>query len=137
LRAERVLFVGLLLAWELLQVALPEEIVRRARADSTARTLARQVIRWLFRESDQAPGGLETALFHLRARENVWDGLRYCLALALVPPFEAWACLPLPPALSFLYCLVRPIRLSGKDGGQLFQRFLWRSAPPGTPDSVG
>jgi hypothetical protein len=134
LRAERMLFIGLLLSRDLLQGALPEEVVRRARADSTARALAGQVSRRLFQESDRAPGGLESAIFHLRAREQPRDGIRYCLALALVPHFADWAHLSLPPLLSYLYYLVRPLRLVGKGGGQLLHRVLERPTPTAVGD---
>jgi hypothetical protein len=129
LRAERILFIGLLLSRDLLQAALPEEVVRRARADSTARTLAGQVSRRLFQDSDHAPRGVESAIFHLRVREQPRDGIRYCLAMALIPHFADWAHLSLPPLLSFLYYLVRPLRLIGKGGGQLLHLVLERSTP--------
>jgi hypothetical protein len=134
LRSERMLFLGLLLARDLLQAALPEEVVRRARADRTAHTLAGQVSRRLFQDVDTAPGGLESALFHLRVRERPRDGIRYCLALALVPHFADWAHLSLPPLLSFLYYLVRPLRLAGKGAGQWLHRVQERPAPTAVGD---
>src|SRR5262249_54300376 len=117
LRGERILFIGLLLARELLQAALPEEIVRRAWGDKAARLLAARLGRRIFRDTNSSPGGMETALFHFRARERLGDGVRYCLSMALVPHFADWAQLNLPPSLSFLYYLIRPIRLAGKSGG--------------------
>jgi hypothetical protein len=128
LRGERILFIGLLLARELLQAALPEEIVRRAWADKTARSLAARLGRRIFRDSNSSPGGMETALFHVRARERLGDGIRYCLSMALVPHFADWAQFNLPPSLSFLYYLIRPIRLAGKSGGEVLRRLLGRAA---------
>jgi hypothetical protein len=69
-----------------------------------------------FREPDGRPAGLGDALFQLRARERLGDGLRYALSLALAPTVADWASVWLPGQLSFLYYLVRPARLAAKYG---------------------
>jgi hypothetical protein len=136
LRSERMLLLGLLLARELLEAAVPEEIVRRAQADGTVRILVDEVSRRLFRESAELPGGWESGLFYVRSRERLGDGIRFALTLAVVPHFADWAHVRLPQSLSFLYYLVRPIRLLGKTGGQLVDRLLGRAAPASESKSV-
>jgi hypothetical protein len=80
------------------------------------KSLAVQVRERLFREAD---GPLvrraECLYFCIKAREHLPDRVRSCLCL--VPPTEKdRAILPLPASLSFLYYLIRPIRLVGEHG---------------------
>jgi hypothetical protein len=117
LRAERLLLVGLGLGHDLLQEAPPAEVGRKLRADPVARDLARQVWRGLTRGS--SPDGFQEALFHLRVREHFADGLAYGLGLALQPIVADWKLLALPPATSFLYYGLRPVRLAAKYGRRL------------------
>jgi hypothetical protein len=116
LHSERLLLLGLALAGGLLRAPLPDGIASRIRAEPVIPKLVAQVRRWLFRETDGLPGGLERSLFLLHARERLRDGVRYCLSLALVPQISDWEILALPRSLSFLYVLVRPIRLANKYG---------------------
>ena len=117
LAGERMLFLGLFLARDLLQAPLPEEICRRIHTDAVVKGLAAQVRQNLFR--DRPPGGFESALFHFRARERFRDGIRYSLSLAVSPTLADWVLISVPPSFSFLYYLLRPIRLVGKYGQQL------------------
>jgi hypothetical protein len=126
LRCERILLLGLVLAHDLLQAPVPEELVRRARCGPAIRSLARQTCRQMFREAGSRLGGLHDALFHLRAREWLGDGIRYALSLALTPTVADWTRLRVPAALSFLYHLYRPVRLAGKYG----RLVLGRRGPP-------
>jgi len=118
LGSERMLFLGLFLANDLLRTALPEEVVQRLQADPVVKSLAAQVREWLFREAD---GGLELSeesTFFIRMRERLWDRVPYYLLYlcaylrtAMTPNVKDRALLPLPGFLSFLYHLLRPIRL--------------------------
>ena len=118
LGGERMLFLGLFLADDLLGAPLPDEVLRRVRADTSVKALAAQVRQRLFREVNVPPlGVLESSLFHLRARERLRDRVLYCVRLAMSPTEYDWTALPLPPSLSFLYYIVRPVRLlTGKYG---------------------
>jgi hypothetical protein len=116
LHSERVLLLALALVGGLLRAPLPEGIATRIRAEPVIPKLVAQVRRWLFREADGLPGGLERTLFLLHARERLRDGVRFCLSLALVPRISDWEILSLPSSLSFIYFLVRPIRLANKYG---------------------
>jgi len=121
LRCERVLLLGLLLAHNLLEAPVPDELVRRARATPAVPALMALVYRQTFGEGDIGPWGLRNALFHLRARERLRDGLRYALSLALTPTVADWTALRVPASLSFIHYLFRPVRLAGKYGRRLWK----------------
>jgi hypothetical protein len=114
--AVRLLLLGLALAGALLEAPIPEVIGHVIRADRRIPGLVDQVRRWLFRDTDGPPGGLERVRFFLHARERFRDGARFCLSLALVPQITDWEALSLPPYLSFLYPMFRTARLTGKYG---------------------
>lgn len=126
--SERMLLLGLWLAHELLDAELPQELVDRARGDRMLQLLAGQVSQDLFREREAAPGLFESAFFHLRARERWRDRVRYCLGVAMVTTAEDWALFPLPVSLSFIYSLIRPIRLLGRYGRDPLRRLYARGA---------
>jgi hypothetical protein len=121
LRCERILLLGLALAHDLLQAPVPEDLLRRARGVPAVRALAARVAKQMFRWADGRAWGLENGLFQLRVRERPWDGLRYALSLALVPTVADWTALRVPDSFSFLYYLLRPVRLAGKYGRLAFR----------------
>ena len=114
LDSERMLFLGLLLAHDLLGAALPGEVWQKIEATPAVKSLAAQVRKNLFQENRPAPKVTERVSFHLRARERLRDRMRYCVRLALTTTPVDWAILPLPSSLTFLYSLLRPIRLVKK-----------------------
>lgn len=130
LGSRRMLFLGLLLANDLLEAPLPEKVSRMVRADPKTAALARQVREWLFQEPDGASnilakGQLDESRFHpfrVRMRERLRDKIRYAARTALVPTLDDWQYLRLPNFLFFLYYLVRPIRLIVRYGQRLLER---------------
>jgi hypothetical protein len=111
-RCERIVLLGLLLAHELLAAPLPRDVLHQTRRNSWVTDLNTDVQRRLFDAREQTQGGVGNALFQLRCREYVSDGLGYVLNQTLVPAEADWHLLTLPPPLEFLYYLVRPIRLT-------------------------
>jgi hypothetical protein len=107
LRSERMLFLGLYLASDLLEAPLPEEIKARAHSDAAIKSLAAQVRDRLFREVDRLPGIFESWRFQVRIRDRFWDGCRYCLGLVMT--------------LFPLYYVLRPMRLVLKHGGRMLR----------------
>lgn len=107
--SERILFLGLSVAGDLLGARIPEDIERRIRADRAVATLATEVIARLFRAEALTAVSLdlERSIFQLRSRPRLWDKIR----LAATPNETDWALLPLPASLYPLYYLVRPFRL--------------------------
>ena len=126
LRSERMLFLGLYLASDLLEISLPEEASQRVQADPVVRSLAARVRERLFRESNDPRGILESWLFHIRVRERLRDGCRYCLSLVMTPTGIELTLLPLPTLLYPLYYLLRPMRLLAKHGGSMLKH-VWTS----------
>lgn len=130
-RGERLLHLGLLLAQDCLGATLPLEIAQRAASDRLARELLVQVRRQLFVERTGWPGGLESCLFQVRARECWRDSLRLCLTLLLAPTPGKDVVLRLPPSLHFLYAFVRPPELVWR-----YARDLWARLRADAPRRV-
>jgi hypothetical protein len=122
LGVERMLHLGLFLALDLLGAPLPKELYARIQANGVIRALAGWVYQQLGRRDLRAANGWQSSLFHFRVRERLQDGLRYSLSLALAPTVADWTSLSLPAVCSFLYYLLRPVRLAMKYG-----RGLWAS----------
>ncbi|PSO53305.1 MAG: hypothetical protein BRC57_09825 [Cyanobacteria bacterium QS_8_48_54] len=113
LGSDRMLWLGLFLARELLGVTLPEAVLSRMQADAEAKSLAGQVRERIF---ERPPTEMEKHLFLLRARESPQDKLRYLLGLTFTPTAKEWETFPLPKSLYFAYHLIRPIRLMSELG---------------------
>ena len=138
LGARRMLSVGLFLASYLLGATLPEKVSQRIQADSAIEKLAASVRKQLFRDPDgpreisDTPVGKEgfpigLIHFHLMCRERLLDRIRYCLyigSLTVTPTKKDHAFLRLPAFLSFLYYLLRPLRLAGEYGVSPFMKTL-------------
>jgi hypothetical protein len=123
LGSERMLFLGLVLAKDLLETPLPEEVSRRAHADPTVKALARRISERLFRTIDHPPSRFAEIPFrpiHLKMRERWRDKVRYLVRLATTHTVGDWMALPLPKPLFSLYYVVRLVRLAGKYGRRLF-----------------
>ena len=105
-----------LLASDLLETALPKEVLRRVQADPVVKSLAAQVRERIFRAANVPPGILEMISFYLRAMESLGDRVRYCFDLVMIPSPLEWALLPLPAWLFPLYYVLRPLRLAKKYG---------------------
>jgi hypothetical protein len=111
LHGERLVLLGFALAGELVRAPIPEVIAAQIRVDPAIAWLVGAVHRWLFCEVGDLPGPAGQSLFHLRARERWRDGARYLLSQALTPRISDWEALPLPPSFSFVYPVLRPLRL--------------------------
>jgi hypothetical protein len=113
----RMVRLGLLLATGLCAAeSIPDDFLRAARADGTARSLARDVSSRLF---DPTPSRFDALTFHARMRERRTDQLRYLVNVAFTPSGADWGALHLPRPLFPLYALTRPVRLAAKYGRRL------------------
>ncbi len=74
------------------------------------------------------------AFRHLRLLKRPWDKLRYFATVVFAPQLTDCDFLRLPPALGFLYYVIRPLRLAWKWGWQFVQAGYGRlgSKNPGT-----
>ena len=117
--SERMLLLGLRLAADLLDAELPAEVGRALAADAATGRLAAGVVRYLF-TPDLTPGGVARYLrFQLRARRRLRDKMNY-LRFVVTPTEEDLAQLPLPAPLTFLYYLLRPLRMIRTGGPRHF-----------------
>jgi hypothetical protein len=120
---KRILFLGLFIAKDLLNVSLPEKVLHHIEAEPMIKILARKVEQRMFR-SNNSTSFLESCLFHLKAREHLRDRVRYCIQLTMNTTPRDWAFISLPPSLFFLYPLIRPIRLATKYGSLIMRNLL-------------
>jgi hypothetical protein len=118
LGARRMLFFGLILATDLLEIDLPERVRAKARMDGEAQALASRARELLFAEVDSTAEMFSRQSHRIALRESKADRMRLRLSYlvdyvqALVRPNEEdRKQLPLPGFLSFFYIVMRPIRL--------------------------
>jgi hypothetical protein len=110
-RSERMVLLALLLAHELLDAPLDEDLSARARADRGVTELARRTVLRLFDGAEHTPAGLLSGIsYNLLARTSMADRLRY-FGFAFTPTDGDMAAISLPPKLTFAYYLIRPFRL--------------------------
>ncbi len=138
LRSQRILFLGLRLVNELLDVALPEDVSHRVHSDTVIDQVAARVPQRLFSERPDVVNRVETDILRLRLMESRRDKVSftlYRLSKALRPNERDWAFWALPKPLSFFYYVLRPIRLVQEYGRGLW-RYLLRRLPGSRDDSV-
>lgn len=111
---KRMLFLGLYLANNLLGTSLPDLVWQKMQTDPLAKMLAVQVQKALFPEIGQPSKVTRITYFHLRVRERLRDKLYCFLHAAMTPSTSDWTLLPLAEFPSFLYYLIRPVRLTKK-----------------------
>jgi hypothetical protein len=114
LGSERILFLGLYLAKNLLDIDLPDYVWQKVQSDTKIKSLTWMVYKDLFSERNGLLGFLENSLFHLRSIKTSRDRVLYCYFLMIPPRFGDFMFLKLPSSLFFLYYLIRPFRLLGK-----------------------
>jgi hypothetical protein len=88
LGAERMVDLGLCLATNVLDAALPEPIVRRLRSNRTCGLLVASVREWLLSDSPAAMGILQRSLYRMRMTEKPLAGVRYWFRLAHRAAFQ-------------------------------------------------
>jgi hypothetical protein len=108
-RCERVLLLGLSMARELLDADLPPQALSRIRARPGIQVLAQCARNRLFQR--RPPAFLELTWFRLRLIEGPAARIRYCVHRVLWPSVNDLEWIRLPASLSFLYFILRPIRL--------------------------
>ena len=116
LKSTRVFLLGLLLAHDLLDAPLPEEVYDRARRDRHVRWLAAKVCDPLAGRARPSAGVVRRAAFRWRSRDKIANGLWHMVRLALSPTESDRSALGLPAGLSSFYFLVRLWRLMRQYG---------------------
>jgi hypothetical protein len=116
-RTERMLLLGLRLARGLLDATLPAPVVAQAEADEEVESLCAAAAENLFAGAAYGPVPLAGSVgFNLRARPRLREKVRY-FRHVLTPNDADFQAFALPESLSFIYYLLRPVRLISKRGG--------------------
>lgn len=105
----RLLFLGLLLAEELLSVNLPPPLIERIRADPQISELAAIAISNMF--SDREKIAAPYKLYYLRATDRMKDRANIYIKDTIRPHVIDYEFIKLPDLFYPLYFMVRPIRL--------------------------
>jgi hypothetical protein len=108
-RSERGLLLGLLIAHELLDSDLPQEILTRIRSNPEVAALARCARSRMF--AGGAAGFWRLTWFRLRLIDGIGGRVSYCSHRLLYPSHNDLDWVRLPPPLFFLYFFLRPVRL--------------------------
>lgn len=126
--AERALYVGLRLAESLASPPLPAPILDAMRSDGAAQVLAEQALANLFtEETDHSRRELHRQTFYLRTRERWFDRARilfFSTARVPHPLAKDWHLFKVPVSMSFLYYLLRPMRLMREYGFRRLRAML-------------
>ncbi len=112
--SKRMLFIGITLAHELLDTALPEKVFEQISADKKINKLADQVTKNMFPENYNTENQLTSRRFvawHLITMDRKIDSICYGLRLLASPTKRDWEVFPLPANLFFLLYVLRPMRL--------------------------
>jgi len=118
----RVLLLGLSLAHDLFDAPLPGQLLEEIGRDPAIPELAEKVGEQYAGISAPAAGALPRALFRIRMRDGIGQGLRHTWRLALSPTESDRQKVRLPLWLTPLYMLVRPWRLLREYGTGLKRR---------------
>jgi len=113
---ERMLYVGLRLAGDVLGAALPESVAALSRSDATVGRLANQITRWLPAAGSAPLGIFERAMFRMRMGGGIFSGPAYLFRLSFSPTEEDWVEGAENKRHWFLDALGRPFRLARKYG---------------------
>ncbi|MCU1335644.1 MAG: hypothetical protein JWO19_1225 [Bryobacterales bacterium] len=125
-RIERLVHLGLNLAQLLFCVSVPDNVRARLETDHAVLSLSNSVLTWLFAERAVPHYHQRAAryLFMLKTRERYADKLRIIWFSAIKPPHpdaEEW--INLPPQLSFLHRIFRPVRLLSQYGAVAWRHY--------------
>jgi len=109
MRSTRVFLLGLYLAHELLDATLPPQILQKIRRDSAVCWLTDIALDQF--QGNATLGVLPRALFRLRSRDSLVQGVRHMVRLTMSPTERDRQSTNLPASLAGLYILLRPFRL--------------------------
>jgi hypothetical protein len=112
--AERILRLGLLLAFDVLGAQLPAQLEPSMQSDRTVAKLAAQIQNRLESREPRVIGVMERAIFRVRMRGGLFAGAAYLLRLSLSPTEEDWTQGKEGNRPAFLDAVGRPLRLAKK-----------------------
>ena len=125
--AERILYLGLALASELLGADPPARVVQALQTDTVVKPLSEQVKGWLLSEPAVVLDPGERERYFMRLREHPADRFRVAVTQArfyFALTSRDREALPLPECLTWSLYLLRPVRLIGEYGLTPVKRFF-------------
>lgn len=105
---ERMLYLGLLLANDLLEIKLPELIIVKINKDKTVQWLGNKCAISIFKQPLKE---LDKYIFISKLKRNLSVRLSYLVSMLITPTAKEWEYIQLPKSLTFLYFIIRPYRL--------------------------
>ena len=118
-KIERILLLGLLLAHDLLGASIPAEVEQQIRADESLQGLAAKVGEQLLLATEPTHSMAAQLGFYFSLQSKPRDKVNYIFRLVTNPNVGDWELLSLPARLSFLYAVLRPVRL--------IKKYVWAS----------
>jgi Uncharacterised nucleotidyltransferase len=115
MRCERILHLGLFLVCDFFDVELTEDVMKRVKNNPELPGLASTVYNTLFKEnngSSEFEINSKFSMFHFKVRDRWSEKLRYGKHLVFGATAREWTRVPVPAKLSFIYGILRPVRLS-------------------------
>jgi hypothetical protein len=113
---QRMLYLGLRLAADVLGATLPEKIEELTRSDRAIGPLVGRIVQWLPAAGSAPPGIFERAMFRMRMRGGVFSAIAYLFRLSFSPTEEDWVEGAENKRHWLLDALGRPFRLARKYG---------------------
>jgi hypothetical protein len=136
LGTRRAFYSALLLVNEMLDAHLPEDILKDIYSDKEARRLAADMRLSLFQEPDKWSEVFDRGGHRIVLRDRLKDRMRVrlyfyarYLRIVLTPNAQDKETMSLPGSLSFLYYLIRPVRLAKSYGPTLIEHIVNRLKP--------
>jgi hypothetical protein len=108
INCERMLYLGLWLAYDLLQADIPESIIASIRQNQTVQWLAQQSQISIF---EQPLKEINKYIFIANLKNSMFIQFAYLTTMLLTPTAKEWEYLKLPKSLRLLYFFIRPYRL--------------------------
>ncbi len=124
LGALKMVVLGLLLAREMLGLALPDKVEEKMAEYPKLKIVTGSIAGKMLSISQSSPLQMryrEYVIFHYDIMDNRLDWLRRCWRSLSNPTHSDWIWIRLPASLSVLYYILRPIRLVGKYSRKLFR----------------
>lgn len=113
LKCKRMVYLGLILAEQLFETSLPNNLKNKINNDGGIQKLSKKVIEKIMNKTPSYTESLNWRFspIHFSVRDSVLDQVSYAFRLFFHPTIREWDKYPLPDSLLFLYYFLRPYRL--------------------------
>ncbi len=119
LHCKNIVLLGLLLAHQLFDITLPQNLQNKASANVRVKQTGEELLSRLFGNNRNSRKQARFTHNHLYIRDNIFDQARHLIRLFVLPTKADWQILQLPNRLTWLYYFLRPLRICS----QLFVAF--------------